>query len=92
MASIVLKQRRKRDRRQAFLDGVLERLTVLAFDLRVAEEHARIWSHLMESGLPIGVHDLLIAATAIAYGLDIMTLNVREFSRVPGLIVRQPPW
>jgi tRNA(fMet)-specific endonuclease VapC len=82
----------QKDRRQAFLEGVLERVTVLAFDLQVAEEHARIWFHLMVSGLPIGVHDLLIAATAVAHGLDIMTLNVREFSRVPGLVVRQPSW
>ena len=82
----------QKDRRQAFLEGVLERLTVLSFDLRAAEEHARIWFHLMASGLPIGVHDLLIAAIALAHGLDIMTLNVREFSRVPGLAVRQPSW
>lgn len=33
----------------------------------------------------IGAHDLLIAATALARGYGVATLNRREFARVPGL-------
>lgn len=47
------------------------------------------------SGQPIGPNDLLIAAQAIALDLTLVTDNVREFSRVDGLIIenwlRQEP-
>lgn len=33
---------------------------------------------------------MIVAATAIAHGYDVFTLNVREFERVPGLIVTRP--
>jgi len=36
--------------------------------------------------------DLLIAATALAHGYDVLTENVREFGRVPLLGVRRPTW
>jgi len=36
-------------------------------------------------GANIGERDLLIAATALASGLDLATLNHGEFVRVPGL-------
>ena len=36
-------------------------------------------------GTTIGAHDLLIAATAIAGGDALVTLNQREYARVPGL-------
>ncbi len=42
--------------------------------------------------IPRASHDLLIAATALAYGHSILTHNLREFRRVPGLDVRQPRW
>lgn len=35
----------------------------------------------------IGVHDSWIAATCIALNLTLVTANVREFNRVPGLRV-----
>jgi tRNA(fMet)-specific endonuclease VapC len=33
----------------------------------------------------IGAHDLMIAATALAHGCAVLTENIKEFSRVPGL-------
>jgi predicted nucleic acid-binding protein len=38
----------------------------------------------------IGAHDLWIAATALAYGLDLATDDGRSFDRVPGLTVLSP--
>jgi tRNA(fMet)-specific endonuclease VapC len=35
----------------------------------------------------IGAHDLWLAATCLARGLTTVTANVREFTRVPGLVV-----
>jgi predicted nucleic acid-binding protein len=40
----------------------------------------------------LGAHDPLIAATALAYGHAVLTQNLREFQRVPGLLVREPSW
>jgi predicted nucleic acid-binding protein len=37
----------------------------------------------------IGPHDLLVAATALAGGHALATLNRREFARVPGLVLRE---
>ena len=59
--------------------------TVLPFDDRVAEEHARIRADLAAIGQPIGPYDVIIAATAMAHGLTVVTHNTREFARVHGL-------
>jgi predicted nucleic acid-binding protein len=34
----------------------------------------------------------MIAATALAHEYVLLTRNVREFQRIPGLEVRQPAW
>lgn len=57
----------------------------LPFDDRCAEEAGLIRLDLGRSGRPIGPNDLLIAATARAYDLALVTHNLREFSRIPGL-------
>lgn len=76
-----------RARRSAFVEAVLERFPLLPVDLGVARAHARIWAGLMAEGRLIGPHDLWLAATCLAHGLTIVTGNVREFARVPGLTV-----
>jgi tRNA(fMet)-specific endonuclease VapC len=55
------------------------------FDDACAEEYGIIRSELSRSGRPIGPNDLLIAATARAHGLTLVTRNPREFSRIPSL-------
>lgn len=40
---------------------------------------------LEAEGAPIGPHDLLIAATALRHHAELVTRNIREFARVPGL-------
>jgi tRNA(fMet)-specific endonuclease VapC len=44
-----------------------------------------IRAYLETNGLPIGANDLLIAATAIAHNLIIVTHNTREFGRIPAI-------
>ena len=82
----------RRLRREAFVETILERIPVLPFDLRVARTHAQILAQLAATGQLIGANDLLIAATALSYGYSVLTDNLREFHRVPGLVVRQPSW
>jgi tRNA(fMet)-specific endonuclease VapC len=74
-----------RARRAAFVDALLDAIPVLPFGLPEARRHAELWAELARTGTVIGPHDLLIAATALAQGHALVTLNQREFSRVPGL-------
>jgi len=58
---------------------------VLAFDEEAARTHAEVRYALRSA--PIGERDLLIAAIALPRSLILVTHNVREFRRVPGLRV-----
>ena len=62
-------------------------LTVLPFDEEAAPHYARVRAELERRGRPIGDADLRIAAIALARDLTVVTANVREFQRVPGLRV-----
>jgi tRNA(fMet)-specific endonuclease VapC len=75
----------QRARRSAFVEGVLERFPLLEIDLTVARAHAQVWADLSAAGSLIGPHDMWLAASCIAHGLTMVTANVREFERVPGL-------
>jgi predicted nucleic acid-binding protein len=77
----------RRKRRAEFVEGLLERIAVLPFDLAVARTHAAIWADLARSGTLIGAHDLLIAATALTFQLSVATKDERAFRRVEGLAV-----
>ena len=57
------------------------------YDGRAAEAYGRIRAALERRGRPIGPLDLLIAGHALSLGSTLVTNNVREFRRVPGLPV-----
>jgi tRNA(fMet)-specific endonuclease VapC len=69
------------------LELVLAHLEVLPLETPVEEHYADIRNRLERAGTPIGPNDLLIAAHARALGLTLVTDNLREFSRVSGLMV-----
>ena len=73
--------------RQARNLSVVEalQLTILDFDGEDAREAGRVRAHLAQRGRPIGPYDVLIAGQALRHRLVLVTANVREFSRVPGL-------
>lgn len=76
------------DAAQPRLDALaqfLRPLQVLPFDNECAAHAARIRVTLEAAGTPIGPHDTLIAATVLRHQATLVTRNVREFSRVPGL-------
>ncbi|MFN5589747.1 MAG: type II toxin-antitoxin system VapC family toxin [Holosporales bacterium] len=72
---------------QKSVDVFLEYLTVLPWGEEVTGCYARLRHALHTQGTPIGNMDLMIAAHALAAGLILVTNNIREFSRVPGLTV-----
>lgn len=58
-----------------------------SFDDDAAVHYGQVRAQLRREGALIGANDLLIAATALANELVLVTRNVREFRRVPGLSV-----
>jgi tRNA(fMet)-specific endonuclease VapC len=74
-------------RGRALTDAFLRPLVLLPFEQDAAERYGHARLHLEARGTPIGERDLIIAATALAYGLTVVTNNVSEFGRVPGLDV-----
>jgi tRNA(fMet)-specific endonuclease VapC len=60
-------------------------LAVLDFDASDAEEAGDIRAELRRAGAPIGPYDVLIAAQARRRQALLVTANVGEFARVPGL-------
>jgi tRNA(fMet)-specific endonuclease VapC len=51
------------------------------------QSYARVRAHLESTGLKIGDRDTIIAAHALAVRATLVTRNIREFARVPGLVV-----
>lgn len=60
---------------------------VLPFDQAVAETYGRLVAELHKAGRPKPVVDLMIAATAHHHNLTIATLNIKDFSGIPGVKV-----
>ena len=62
-------------------------ISVIGFDTEAAEAYGVIRADLERKGNTIGHMDLLIAAHAKSQGYIIVTNNIREFSRVDGLVI-----
>ena len=83
-----LAKSQRREANSAILATLLARgFEQPAFDLDDAAEAGAIRAALEAKGAPIGPYDLLIAAQARRRGAALVTLNRREFERVPGLMV-----
>jgi tRNA(fMet)-specific endonuclease VapC len=66
---------------------LLDTCTVSDFDVPDALAAAGLRAALKRRGRPIGAYDVLIAGTALARGLIVVTSNAREFQRIGGLLV-----
>lgn len=75
------------ERNLADIEAMVARLEVLPLDNKAAYHFGRIRAELYRNGQPIGPYDMMIAGHARASGLILVTNNVKEFERVPGLIV-----
>ena len=73
------------ERNVALVDGL--RFGALEFSREDAREAGEIRAMLAAEGRPIGPYDVLIAGQARARGMVLVTRNLREFGRVPGLRV-----
>jgi tRNA(fMet)-specific endonuclease VapC len=69
------------------VDAILNALPIVSIEAPMDVHYAEIRAGLEAAGRPIGANDLIIASQARALGLTLVTHNVAEFSRVPGLRV-----
>ena len=77
--------RRNSERLFRKVEGMLHSVEVLPLAPDADRQYARLRAEMERVGDVIGAHDMLIAAHTMAAGCVLVTDNVREFGRVPGL-------
>jgi len=80
---------KRRLKREAYVEKIIETFPVYSFDLSAARIYARIWANLAKKGVSIGAHDLMIASTAISIGFSVITSDVRDYGKIKGLTVER---
>ena len=75
------------NRRRKQFTELLNTIHCISYTPVEAKISAQLRANLEALGKPIGPMDTLIAGTALAHGAILVTHNVNEFSRVPGLML-----
>ena len=73
------------EKNQEALNEFLSPLEIIPFDDRAAISYGEIRAYLQRKGLKIGAMDMLIAAQAKSLSIPLVTNNLKEFKRIPGL-------
>lgn len=76
---------KKRLKREAFVEKIIESFTLYPFDMTTARLYARLWAKLARKGIKVGAHDLMIAATALARGFSVATFDIRDYGKIKEL-------
>ena len=82
----VTKSSRRKDNQEA-LNKFLSPLEIVPYDDKAAAAYGQIRSHLEKKGAIVGAIDMLIGAHAQSIPVTLVTKNLREFKRIPGLRV-----
>jgi tRNA(fMet)-specific endonuclease VapC len=69
------------------IEQFVARLEVMSFSPKAAAHHGQIRAVLERAGRPAGTYDMLIGAHARSEGLIVVTNNMHEFERMPGVQV-----
>lgn len=80
-----VEESQQKEKNKDALDLFLAPLEIVDFDYLSAQRYGQIRAFLNRRGIPIGAYDLMIAAHCLSLGLTLVTNNLDEFSRVPGL-------
>ena len=75
------------ERNLSVVEGFAARLEVLSYDNLAAAHSGQLRAELAKAGTPVGPYDQMIAGHARSLGLILVSNNLREFQRVPGLRV-----
>ena len=76
-------------RRESFLTELLADLTVYPYTKETAMLAGKLDGEQQSQGVVIPFGDLLIGATALSLDYSVLTVNLRDFRRIPGLSVVQ---
>jgi tRNA(fMet)-specific endonuclease VapC len=77
----------RRNENQGALIKFLRPLEILPYDDKAAADYGQIRTHLVKKGAIVGAMDMLIGAHARSIPVTLVTNNLREFKRIPGLRV-----
>ena len=77
----------RRDRNVEMFRTFIRQFMVVGLDADAIEAYGEIRSELERKGTPIGANDYFIAAISRSTSRILVTNNIREFSRVEGLVV-----
>lgn len=80
-----IRQSERRKQNQEAVEEFLSYVLVEDWPAAAAKEYGNIRTHLQNKGMPIGAMDLLIAAHAMYNKSILVTDNLKEFKRIPGL-------
>lgn len=69
------------------IEDFVSHLHIVDYDQKAAAHYGHIRAMLEKSGSPVGVNDMHIAAQARSAGMVMVTNNLREFSRIDGLLM-----
>jgi tRNA(fMet)-specific endonuclease VapC len=78
---------KRRIKRAAYVEKVLDQITVYPFDLAAARIYGELWARLQKQGVQVGAHDTMIASTALSLGYSVATLDLRDYRRIEGLAI-----
>jgi predicted nucleic acid-binding protein len=76
-------------RRQQFFNDLFAAVPTYPLTFDIARRAARIDAEAKQKGITIPFQDLVIGATALQFGYEVATANVRHFQLIPNLVVRQ---
>jgi tRNA(fMet)-specific endonuclease VapC len=79
---------RHKAKRVDYVADVIATIPILSYDLAVAEAHADLLVAVRAQGRPRGAHDLIIAATARAFDLSVVSADAAAFEDLPGVNTR----
>ncbi len=82
-----VRRSRRVEHNRAALDEWLAAVQVIDLNADVGRRYGTLRAHLAAAGRLIGPNDLWIAAHALSLDLPLVSHNLREFERVPGLAV-----
>jgi len=75
------------DKNLEAVEEFVSHLDVLPYDAKASQHYGQIKAALEKKGQIIGENDTHIAAHATSHGLILVSNNVREFKRVPNLVL-----
>lgn len=75
----------RRSENLSAIEHFVARLEVLPFGGKAAAHYGQVRAELERGGTPCGPHDMQIGAHARSEGLIVVTNNMKEFVRMPGV-------